>query len=165
MTRAMKGRSLLAAGVSAVAIGSALIVLALGPAGATPPSGLTSVILSKGTTAKALTEHVDGISFQASGPVDIYSVHNTFDPGGTTGWHSHPGFVFVTVTVGTLTRYLKDCDKHSYTVGQVIVERPNQVLVVRNEGSGSAETITTQFFPAGTTPRTDQPQPAHCAVS
>jgi len=167
MIRAMRRRSVFAGTVVVALVASTILaVVALGPAGATPPAGFTPTLLAKGTTARAVTEQVGGMKFQAGGPVDIYSVHVAFDPGGTSGWHSHPGFVFVTVTVGTLTRYVSDCDKRRYTAGQVIVERPNQVLVVRNETSGSAEAITTQFFPGGTlNTRIDQPQPAHCGVS
>jgi len=161
MIRAMMRRPVLSGAVVVAVASTILAVLVLGPAGATPPAGFTPTLL-----ARALTEQVGGMKFQAGGPVDIYSVDVNFDPGGTSGWHSHPGFVFVTVTVGTLTRYVSDCDKRRYTVGQVIVERPNQVLVVRNETSGSAEAITTQFFPGGTlNTRIDQPQPAHCGVS
>jgi hypothetical protein len=166
MIRAMMRRPVISGAVVVAVASTILAVLVLGPAGATPPAGFTPTLLAKGSTARALTEQVGGMKFQTGGPVDIYSVDVSFDPGGTSGWHSHPGFVFVTVTVGTLTRYVSDCDKRRYTVGQVIVERPNQVLVVRNETSSSAEAITTQFFPGGTlNTRIDQPQPTRCGVS
>ncbi len=166
MIRAMMRRSVFSGTVVVAVASTILAVLALGPAGATPPAGFTPTLLAKGTTARALTEQVGGMKFQADGPVDMYTVAGTFDPGGSSGWHSHPGFVFVTVTAGTLTRYVSDCDKRRYTAGQVIVERPNQVLVVRNETSSPVEEIATQFFPGGTViTRDDQPQPAHCGVS
>ena len=153
MIRAMKRRSVFGGTLIVAVAATIFTVLVLGPAGATPPAGFTPTLLAKGTTARAVTEQVAGMKLQAGGPVDLYTVHVSFDAGGTSGWHSHPGFVFVTVTVGTLTRYVSDCDKRRYTAGQVIVERPNQVLVVRNQASTPAEAITTQFFPGGTLTR------------
>ena len=37
------------------------------------------------------------------GPIDVATVHVTFQPGGSTGWHVHPGPALVTVKTGQLT--------------------------------------------------------------
>src|SRR5438132_971131 len=82
MIRAMMRRSVFSGTVVVAVASTILAVLALGPAGATPPAGFTPTLLAKGTTARALTEQVGGMKFQADGPVDMYTVAGTFDPGG-----------------------------------------------------------------------------------
>src|SRR5207253_1514733 len=61
------------------------------------------------------------LSFQQTkGSSDLFVQNNIWPPGGSTGWHTHPGHSLITVTAGTVTAYEgndPDCKPHVYTVG------------------------------------------------
>ena len=42
---------------------------------------------------------------KTKGPSDLYIQNNVWAPGGSTGWHTHPGHSLIIVTAGTLTGY------------------------------------------------------------
>ena len=104
------------------------------PAAATPGNGTHTTAIGVGTSAAFTVERRDrdanGVvdwQFRAKvpQPLDITTVLNTFDPGGYSGWHSHPGPVYVTVLSGTLTVYEgtdPQCTPHTYTTGQAFVD-------------------------------------------
>ena len=97
---------------------------------------------------------------------DIYVVDNKFAPGGTTGWHSHPGPSLIFVVSGTITNYLaKDptCTGHPYSAGSGFTDPGGKSIhMLRNEGSVPAETIAVQFLPTGADRRIDEPDPGTC---
>ena len=50
------------------------------------------------------------IRISAKGATDVHVIENVIAPGGTFGWHSHPGPSLVTVRSGTLSVYhAPDC--------------------------------------------------------
>src|SRR5215211_3646653 len=49
------------------------------------------------------------------GDSDLYITKHTFQPGGQTGWHTHPGPSLITVIQGTLTVYHDDCTFETFT--------------------------------------------------
>jgi hypothetical protein len=141
---------------------------------ATPAAGFTGTTLAVGRFAdidvhnQSFFPDLAGIqghknlwlSFQKTkGPSDVYVQSNTWQPGGTTGWHTHPGHSLITVTAGAVTAYDGDdesCTPHVYTVGMGFVdEGGDHVHVIRNEGSVEARTIAVQLIPAGATRRAD----------
>jgi quercetin dioxygenase-like cupin family protein len=149
----------LATGVATIALIAAFVT----PASGTPPSGLTPQLLGRGTVASGFRIHVDGIHVSSNGPVDFVDEHLIFTPGGTTGWHVHPGPVFVIVESGTVTKYSADCTVNRYSAGQAFVERgPDDVNMVRNETASTAETLVTFITPVGAAPRDDVPSPPGC---
>ncbi len=130
---------------------------------ATPSSGLTSSTFSLGRFGgfHLQTEAQRGyqIEMQAEGHSDVYVVSNTFAPGGTSGWHTHPGPSLITVKSGTITAYEGDdpaCKPHVYTAGQGFVDPGDaHVHLLRNEGAVDAVTVAVQFLPAGALRRID----------
>jgi hypothetical protein len=141
----------------------ALIAAFVAPASGTPPSGLSPQPLGRGTVADAFRIRVDGIRMSSRGPVDFVVEHLTFSPGGTTGWHVHPGPVLVVVKTGTVTKYSADCTVHRYSADQAFVERgPTDVNMVRNETKARAETLVTFITPVGAAPIHGVPAPPHC---
>lgn len=106
------------------------------------------------------------IACSTSTPCDVVHQKVTYAAGGFSGWHSHPGVVFVVVTAGSITRYLSDCTHATYNTGQSFVELGReQTIFVKNEGTTPAEVMATLVVPAGTSNadlRIDQPQPANC---
>jgi Cupin domain len=103
---------------------------------------------------------------KTKGLSDVYVQSNVWQPGGTTGWHTHPGHSLITVTAGTVTAYDgddPDCKPHVYTVGMGFVDPGGaHVHIIRNEGTVEAKTIAVQVIPAGATRRIDAPDPGTC---
>ena len=163
-TRMKRQAPMLAAALAATTLGLAAGLLTASPAGATPPSGLTAEILGSGTTLAGFKIHVDGIKVASKHAVSFTVAHLTFAPGGTTGWHVHPGPVLVIVKAGAVTKYsADDCTAQTYTAGQAFVENgPTDENMVRNNGSVPAETIVTFITPPGAPIRDDAPLPTDC---
>jgi quercetin dioxygenase-like cupin family protein len=152
---------MLAAALAVAAVGLAAGVMAASPARATPPAGVTTQILGSGTTLGGFKIHVDGVKVESKNAAGFTVAHLTFAPGGTTGWHVHPGPVLVLVRAGAVTKYpADDCTAQTYTAGQAFVEHgPTDENMVRNNGSVPAETIVTFITPPGAAIRDDQPRP------
>lgn len=104
---------------------------------------------------------------KTKGSSDLYVQSNVWQPGGSTGWHSHPGHSLIIVTAGTVTDYEGDdpqCKPHVYTVGMTFVdEGGTHSHIVRNEGTVVAETIAVQLIPAGFARRIDVAAPGNCS--
>ena len=103
---------------------------------------------------------------ETKGPSDLYVQSNVWQPGGTTGWHTHPGNSLIIVTAGTVTEYEghdSDCRPHVYTRDMTFVDpRGDHVHIIRNEGSVVARTIAVQLIPAGASRRIDVADPGNC---
>jgi quercetin dioxygenase-like cupin family protein len=99
------------------------------------------------------------------GASDLYVLQNTIAPGGTFGWHSHPGPSLVIVKSGTATFYMADdptCSPHVVTTGSGFVDNGHDTHVVRNEGTVDLVTVVVSFVPAGFARRINEPAPANC---
>ena len=156
-------RTGVAAALALTALGLAAGVLTGSPARATPPAGVTPEILGSGTTLAGFKIHVDGIKVESKTAVGFTVEHLTFAPGGTTGWHVHPGPALIIVKAGAVTNYSADCTAQTYTAGQAFVEHgPTDEHMVRNNGSVPAETIVTFITLPGAPIRDDAPPPPGC---
>jgi quercetin dioxygenase-like cupin family protein len=157
----------------------ALLVAVLGAAVyggvvlATPQSGVTTTILAKSTfddidlKVHTIPADIWQAQIKTKGPSDIYVVDNKFAPGGTTGWHSHPGPSLIFVVAGTITNYTGDdpsCTPNVYTAGSSFIDTGDgDVHILRNEGSVQAETIAVQFLPKDAVRKIDVPvAPGNC---
>jgi quercetin dioxygenase-like cupin family protein len=118
---------------------------------ATPPLGfVVNQILAMGSVSDNISQQVqmpssgnDGdeawqLQLQAQGATDFYVQQLVLAPGGYSGWHTHPGLLVGTVVSGAIDFYDGNCEKHSYTSGQVFMEN-NQVHGIINTGSVNAE--------------------------
>jgi quercetin dioxygenase-like cupin family protein len=148
-------------------VATALIVL---PALATPPSGVTSTTFAVGTFDEidARTETLTWgarLLTKGAGGTDVHVLENKIAPGGTFGWHSHPGPSIVVVKTGELTLYHADdpeCTPHVVGPGSGFVDEGGKVHVVRNEGSVETVVYVTSFVPKGAVRRIDEPDPGNC---
>jgi quercetin dioxygenase-like cupin family protein len=89
----------------------------------------------------------------------------TLAPGGSTGWHQHPGRLYGTVKEGTLTHNLADCTIDGiYTTGAGVFEPPNVTHIGRNLGDTPVVLEILYILPAGSPLSVDQPDPG-CGFS
>jgi len=91
----------------------------------------------------------------------------TINPGGYTGWHTHPGPTFVAVAQGQGTLYhgMPGCPANTYGANTGFFQPESDVHNLRNEGSAPLLVYAFYTFPAGTpvaANRIDQPRPADC---
>jgi hypothetical protein len=159
-----------------VIVAAIATVAALATAGgvlATGSVGLTSSFLANqvsfgpiNVTAHATNPSVWQMRLKTKGMSDGYVVDNKLAPGGTTGWHGHPGPSLIFVVAGTVTNYEADdptCTGTPYSAGHGFVDSGQDVHTLRNEGTVEAETIAVQLVPAGATRRIDvTPGPSNC---
>jgi quercetin dioxygenase-like cupin family protein len=100
------------------------------------------------------------------GTTDGYVVQNDFQPGQSTGWHSHPGPSLIFVVSGSVTNYESDqaqCRGVTYSAGTTFVDHGGTAVhELVNAGRVPAETIAVQFIPQGQGRRIDEPEPANC---
>jgi hypothetical protein len=107
------------------------------------------------------------ISIQKTkGPSDLYIQSNSWDIGGSTGWHTHPGHSLIIITAGAVTAYEGDdptCTPRVYTAGMTLVDPgDNHVHLLRNEGSIPAAGYAVQLIPGGAMRKIDAPRNPSC---
>lgn len=157
--------------------------LLAGTAQATDPKGFKGVTLASGAfedlnlwnhwflsppTGRS-SHHMHNLWYahlRTHGTSDLYVQDNTWEAGGSTGWHTHPGASLIIVTQGTVTAYEGDdpsCTPHVYTVGDTFVDSGGgHVHLIRNETAIAAKTIAVQLVPHGPMRRLDAPAPGNC---
>jgi quercetin dioxygenase-like cupin family protein len=143
-------------GVIVIAVSLATMVgVALG----TPGSGFTVVPIASGQ----IDQEVD--IRQDPGESTVVARFR-FEPGGTTGWHTHPGKTVVLVTKGEFTVYRDhdgECRSRTYGPGEGFVEPPTRVHTGVNEGENPVKLVAVFFrVPDDGTTRIDQPDPGVC---
>src|SRR5688572_27045366 len=87
---------------------------------ATPPSGVKPTVFGVGGFGPFDTKGTIGAwsaRMETTRASEIHVLQNRIAPGGSFGWHSHPGPSFVLVKSGTATVYLgadRRCTPHRY---------------------------------------------------
>jgi quercetin dioxygenase-like cupin family protein len=140
--------------------------VALKVARATPPKGFAQTLIAGPIEMDEM--HLvseapgHGVQIKTRGISDAYVVQNRIAPGGDTGWHSHPGPVFVLITAGTATAYDADDPTHTPTVfaaGTGFLDGVDDTHIVRNEGDSDLELVAFFLVPQGDSRRIDEPRP------
>src|SRR5438270_3360516 len=89
---------------------------------------------------------------KTQGLSDLYVQSNVWKPGGSTGWHTHPGQSLIIVTEGMVTGYEgddPDCKPHLYTQGMGFVDPGGgHVHILRNHEQIVAQPIAVQLYTA-----------------
>ena len=149
-------RLLPAVAVAAVAGGFAAYALA------TPSSGQHPTTPAIGTLAADQQVNTDRLKFQTKDPADVATFSVTYDPLGYSGWHTHPGIVFVVVQSGSVVRQV-GCDAHTYNAGDSFVESDEQPSGQVSNPSATAPAVLTvmQVTPHGS-PRRAEANPPSC---
>src|SRR4051795_12931989 len=113
-------------------LGVAVVSLA-GAAFATDPHGLTSTTPVRALLGQVDVKHND-IELEAEGDTsaDVAVATLTFAPGGSSGWHHHPGVVLLLVESGTITFYDEHCNVEVHHAGEAFVESSDEPGLAKN---------------------------------
>jgi quercetin dioxygenase-like cupin family protein len=135
---------------------------------ATPPSGVIGTVFAVAQfdeiEAKTLSSKWQA-RISTKGETDVHVLENRIAPGGSFGWHSHPGPSLVSVKTGALTLYRGDdpsCTPEVIPAGSGFVDDGGDVHLVRNEGSVETVVYVTSLTPRGAARRIDEPSPGNC---
>ena len=132
---------------------------------ASSPVGVVPTVLARGTFAPfhLNTDPKSPVDFQAKSKSDLDIVVRKHDYAahGSTGWHAHPGPVFITVTQGQLTFYEYDdptCTPKIVMAGQGYVDTGRGHIGI-NETGQPAQDISVILAPVGGLFRTELSAP------
>jgi len=110
------------------------------------PVGLAIIPLAQGFSAE------QQIHIQSKGPNDVLQAELVFQPGGDTGWHTHPGPVIVVVKTGALTETHRNGCVTVHPAGSVFFESAGEVHRAVNQTGAVTEVFATFISPAGAPP-------------
>ena len=143
---------------------------------ATPTIGaFYNVVLSTGTAERDIHANghlaIPGMNEDFSavlvteGASNIIQQEIKFSPGGTTGWHTHPGIVILTLAAdsGPVDWYDAKCGKTVYSAGDSWTEGTKLHDVV-NRGATDVHFLVTYIVAKDVSKRTDEPAP-RCAAA
>jgi len=149
---------------TAVVVTVGLLLAVATVALASPPNGQHTTPPLTGTLQPIEIES-NGIEFETNQQLEVTTFTLMLDPGGLTGWHTHPGVLIATVQSGAVVRQV-GCDSQTYTAGQAFVEHGDQPTGQVKNASASAPAVfsVTQIAPPGTPRRAEDNAPA-CAGS
>jgi len=136
---------------------------------ASPPAGITPKVLSRGTYPpfNVKTAESSPVKFEANSrsAFDVVVREHSYTPRATTGWHTHPGPVYITVVEGTLTFYEYGdpaCTPKVVSAGQGYVDDGHGHIGV-NETDQPARDVSIILAPIGAAFREELPAPGpHC---
>jgi quercetin dioxygenase-like cupin family protein len=121
-------------------------------------SGTSGAILGRATIASA-------ISIPVPSGLDFVMQEVVIAPGGTSGWHTHPGQSLILVTGSDVTFVHDDCTTTSFPAGSGFIDQPGVVHMVRNDSDAPAILFATYTnVPVGGAFRIDASAPA-CAAA
>jgi hypothetical protein len=154
--------------VSLITVVAAAATIYTGLVRATPSTG-TSTPVGRATFDEfKVKREMPGLELElkAKTDVDIATQIITFSTGTNSGWHKHPGPVFIRVIAGTMTFYDSGdpgCSPVVITAGHGFVDLGEHAHIARNESGLPATDVVTYFVPVGAALRIDEPQPSNCA--
>ena len=149
----------------------------------TDQSGFASTPVARGLAKAFHIRSTDGfdVEIKTRDNTDIAVSNVLVSPGGTSGWHTHPGPVLVIVKSGAITFYRAGkhggqnaddengdngrnaltCSRTVYPRGSGVLEvpAPGHVMLARNEGTTDATVTATYFAPPGAALRIDKAWP------
>ena len=141
--------------VSLLAVALLAFAVFVAVTNASAPSGVTPTVLARGTydafKVRSYPQGPGDFKAEAKAATDIVVRKHDYAVGSSTGWHSHPGPVFITVTQGQVTFYEYDdpsCTPHVVSAGQGYVDT-GQGHIGRNESGQPAQDVSVIIAPVG----------------
>jgi len=168
--------------VKAATTVAALCFLAIGvyvlKVWATPPIGVTRTLIGRGTYNRFVVNTDSNQTLNPADPttrpfqyiakaqaldkkdpaIDVEVDTHYYNPLGSTGWHKHPGPVYITVRSGQLTFYEFDdpsCSPHVYNTGQGFVDYGSGHIGINQDPSNPASDVTVAITSVGGVFRTE----------
>jgi quercetin dioxygenase-like cupin family protein len=133
---------------------------------ATAPVGLTAKVLAKGTLATPAEMEALGIQFSTERSTDLYIQQVDIAPGGSSGWHEHPGLVLVAVATGAVIVHVGCNAGQQYSAGQTFTEPPLTPMLVENASTtAAAQNFAAVLVPMGTAARIELPGAPVCSAN
>jgi hypothetical protein len=139
-----------------------------GVALATAPTGLKSELLARGGAGELeIHDKSMGLKLDAGQPTDVAVVRATLEPGGSTGWHGHPGPSIVVVKSGAVTlsepghrdHGRRRCSTQVFNAGSSFVH-PEHAHTFVNSTDVVTEFFVVYMVPAGAAPLLNDVDPA-----
>ena len=152
-----------------LAVACALAFTGVATSWASPPTGVTPTVLARGTYGAFSVKTDAPVAFESQGkaPLDFVVRKHEYAPNSSTGWHTHPGPVFITVVQGTLTFYEYDdpkCTPKVVTAGQGYVDDGHGHIDV-NRTDQPALDVSVILAPVGASFRGELAAPGpHCSL-
>jgi quercetin dioxygenase-like cupin family protein len=128
--RVHRSRRKWVAATVAVAVFATFTAVALG----TGAFSFTTTPLATGSLDNPIQLNNDRIKLQTKDPIIVRVASVAFGPGGSSGWHHHPGFVVATVATGSLTYETSDCSQTTYGPGSVFIESGDEPALATSTG-------------------------------
>lgn len=130
---------------------------------ASPAVGVTPTLIGRATYEpfKVETDSLVNVEVKAKSHVDMVVRTHDYAVGSSTGWHTHPGPVFINVVQGQVTFYEADdptCTPHVVSAGQGYVDTGSGHLG-RNETGQPAKDVTVILAPVNLPFRGELPAP------
>ncbi len=120
------------------------------------PLNFTTTPLATGNLVNDINLNSDRVKFQTKDPTDVRVARIDIAPGGSSGWHHHPGIVIVTVASGAVTFTHSDCSSKTYGPGQpdgaVFVEGGDGPSQASNRGTIPVISYATFVAPQASPP-------------
>jgi quercetin dioxygenase-like cupin family protein len=155
-----------------LARGTAAETLVIGTPRTTTVTKKVKIRVGRKVVTKAVKVQVESVlplmTCGRSSACDTVVQQVAINPGGHTGWHTHPGPTFVAITQGEGTLYHSDqagCPGHKFGTSSGFFQPSGDVHLLRNEGATPLVIYAFYVLPPGTANsaiRTDQPTPANC---
>jgi uncharacterized RmlC-like cupin family protein len=134
----------------------------------------TSTLLARGTFSDPNDQNFDikritddwHIQIKSKPAFDIAVQTILFPPGAASGWHTHPGPVFILVKSGTMTFYQSDdpsCSPQVRNAGDGFLDLGEHPHIAVNESNAPAENVVTYFAPPGATLKIMATKPPNCS--
>ena len=105
------------------------------------------------------------VEIKAKPAFDLAVQSILFPVGSHSGWHRHPGPVFIQVAKGTMTFYDSDdptCTPIVREEGEGFLDVGDHAHIARNESGAPATNVVTYFAPPGAALRIDADRPGNC---
>ena len=138
-----------------------LVAVFAGTAIATSASGFTPTLLSRVMMSEPVHFNTGAVKFQTKAAVDVATATVTVAPGGTSGWHTHPGIVIVSVKSGSITFYNQTCAGTVHGAGTAFVEAAGDGpgMALNESATDPAVLYVTYVVPTGAALRIDEANP------
>jgi quercetin dioxygenase-like cupin family protein len=137
----------------------------------TPGSGVTPNLLGQATFDIGKIKRTTGnweVELETKPAMELAVRMFSYAAHSTTGWHSHPGPVFIQVVQGEVTFYEGDdpnCEPIVVRRGESYLDLGDHPHIGRNESDQPAQDLVVLFGPPGipsTGFRIDEPDPGNC---